>query len=672
MSDPAGRVRAVSATAAVLGRLCFVDIETTGLDPSTDEILEIGAVFVERGVVLERRRWMVRPSRAIPPLITALTGLQDDDVRDAQPLEALRGELQAALGGWTLVAHNAGFERSFLKDLVAQHAMLDSFELSQLLFPQLASHSLDALVRWLEVGRGARHRAVDDAEDTFQVVAAMADQVVATDRSWIDAVLFHLEPAGSADRAALCEILRALRGAPFVPAPPPLGVELTERDLELSLQLVGWLHAPLFVTAELERSALLATAFDAAQRAPEPVAVAVAGADFREWSQVLPAIPRKAVCTTRLIDALRTRGGDEAAQLGRAWLASWLHRTRTGDLESVSRFIRARSEEVRLLVEQISRCDCAQVSCFARREQRETPAVLVSHELALDWLERGAPAKMIFLDADRLPESERRRTHRTLYFEDLDGAGLDTGELRAAVALFTPGVVPLRARLQAPWLRLREALHALSHRLKDSPLDEKRARLLQRIVDVLAPPPPGFETQLTEQTLGRVPVRVGERLTRRLRGGHCLLSTWRGGLGWTRTSTIAMPADGVEGQLEWIEAPISLEQLAGLVRQHEGATLVVSAGPVASIAEAMLQQGLSVSLDEEREARVQLREWSRGRRLPAVEQCVLYGVREWRRAVLATQAQRVILASPQGLASAPMRRALVGLEARPATWPAAR
>src|SRR4051812_37120917 len=107
MSDPRGRVRCVEATANILRRLCFVDIETTGLDPTTDEILEIGAVFVERGVVVERKRWLVKPTRAIPALITALTGLTDEEVSSASPLEAIEAEVRAALGGWTLVAHNA-------------------------------------------------------------------------------------------------------------------------------------------------------------------------------------------------------------------------------------------------------------------------------------------------------------------------------------------------------------------------------------------------------------------------------------------------------------------------------------------------------------------------------------------------------------------------------------
>ena len=166
----------VEAMASILRRLCFVDIETTGLDPSSEEIIEIGAVFVERGVVTGRRQWLVRPGKPIPALITALTGLTDEEVAAAPRLEDIEAELSQALGGWTLVAHNAQFERSFLGERIAQNAMLDSCEVAQLLFPERASHSLDALVRWLNIGRAARHRALDDAEDTFLVLAALCDR----------------------------------------------------------------------------------------------------------------------------------------------------------------------------------------------------------------------------------------------------------------------------------------------------------------------------------------------------------------------------------------------------------------------------------------------------------------------------------------------------------------
>ncbi len=661
----------MEAMASILRRLCFVDIETTGLDATCEEIVEIGAVFVERGVVTDRKRWLVKPGRPIPALITALTGLTDDEVRDAPALADIEAELKDGLGGWTLVAHNAGFERSFLGERIAGHAMLDSCEVAQLLFPERPSHSLDSLVRWLEVGRGARHRALDDAEDTFLVLAALCDRVLQEPPSTrLDQLLFHLRPGAGGDRAALCAFLEALGTAPRLtgrnetpPVAPALGVE----ELRLAAHLGRWLAAPAFVAAEIERSELLAVALAAAREVGEPVAIAVPGATFRQHANVLPAIPRRAVCTTRLRQALEQRGFDELSQFGRAYVSAWLARTATGDLESISGFVRARCPDVSEVLERSSRCGCADPSCFARRAERELPVVLLSHEHALDWLERGAPVKLLVLDADRLPDAERRRTQRTLELRELARFGLVTEELKAALAAMPPGPISMRARATPSWLAVREAMTQLSHALRAAPVNEERTRLLSRIVEVLEPPPPGFETQVRTEGLFRTPARPQDQVARRLRAGHCLLSSFRGGLAWTRSTAMAVPSEKRAGQLEWMAEPTTLEQLATLVAK-EAPVVLVAPWPLGPIAEACLRVGLTVSLDAERPSAVQLCEWRRDRPPPKGATCVFYGVKEWRRAVLSSQARRVVLLSPSGLPAEALRRALQGFDPKPITY----
>lgn len=669
----AARVHDVEATASILRRLCFVDIETTGLDPSSDVILEIGAVFVEAGVVSARRSWLVQPGRPIPALITALTGLTDEDVRAAPPLEAIDAELRRALEGWTLVAHNAAFERSFLGDRIAAHAMLDSCELAQLLFPERPSHSLDSLVRWLEVGRGARHRALDDAEDTFLVLGAMCDRVVQeVDTARLEQLLFHLRPAGTtpgADRRALGDFLDALLAAPrpaVAQVPAPALPRVAEADRRLQQQLTQWLQAPVFVAAELEREQLLPLALAAAHGVGEPVAIAVTGATFREHSATIPALPRVAVCSTALRAALQQPGATETSQFGRAWIASWLARTPTGDLEGLSNFMRSRSPELGDLLATVQRCTCEDPTCHARRAQRELPVVLITHEHALDWLERGVPVRLLVLEADRLPDAERRRTEKGLWVRELARLGLDVQELTDALAAMPAGPVGLRARVTPPWLAIREAMSSLSHALRALPVTVERTRLLGRVAEVLEPPPPGFETLVSAEALVRQPTRVAERVLRRLRGGVCLLSSWRGGLGWTRANAISQPASKRDARLEWVTEPASLEQLAALVAK-EAPVVLVAPSPLAPLAEACARQGLSISLDTERSSAVQLFEWRRDRPPPEGATCVFYGVREWRRAVLASRAPRVLLLSPLGLPAEPLRRALRGFDPKPVT-----
>jgi hypothetical protein len=289
--------------------------------------------------------------------------------------------------------------------------------------------------------------------------------------------------------------------------------------------------------------------------------------------------------------------------------------------------------------------------------------VLISHEHALDWLERGAPVKLLVIDAERLPDAERRRTQRSLWVGQLARFGLPTDELKAALAAMPPGPVMLRARVTPQWLGLREAMQHLAHLLRAAPVTEERTRLLGRIAEVLEPPPPGFETVVSADGLTRGPMRVNERLARRLRAGHCLISSYRGGLSWTRTTAIALPAQKPNAELEWVTEATTLEQLAEIVAKAAPVVLVAGA-PLAPIAEACLKRGLTVSLDADRPSAVQLWEWRRDRPPPAGPTCVFYGVKEWRRAVLSSQADRVMLLSPYGLPAEPLKRALQGFEPR--------
>ena len=658
--------------ASILSRLCFVDIETTGLEASSEEIIEIGAVFVERGVVTSRRRWLVHPTRPIPALITALTGLTDDEVAAAPPLAEIDQELRAALGGWTLVAHNAGFERSFLGDRIAQNAMLDSCEVAQLLFPERASHSLDALVRWLEVGRAARHRALDDAEDTFLVLAALCDRVLQeTDRSRLARLIFHLE--GDGERSALRSLFEALRDAPGLPprSRPPKSAETTPH---LTAHLARWLEAPSFVAAELERDGLLPAAFEAGRVAAihkgEPVAIAISNKTFRELNDY-PALPRRAVCSTALSRALGEQSADGSGRFARAYLSSWLTRTRTGDLESISSFVRSRASEVMPLLEAATTCQCDHPSCFARRALGHEPCVVITHDHALEWLERGAPVSLLFLEADRLPDVEKRRTQRSFelwqlqrFIKTAPDFAPHLTDLGTALAAFPQGVVMMRARVSPEWHAIREAMTNLSHALRAAPPTDERVRLLGRIVEVLEPPPPGFEVQVSPQGLVRALTQPGERVRRRLGRGHCLISSFRGGLGWTKASPVAAPTARPRALLEWLAEPASLDRLAELVAQAAPVVLVAPS-PLAPIAEACQRRGLSISLDGSRPSAVQLCEWRRDRPTPAGATCVFYGVREWRRAVLSSNAQRVMLMSPAGLPPEPIGRALQGLDPRP-------
>ena len=168
---------------AALRSLPFVifDTETTGLDPARDEIVQIGAVRVVNGRIVEGERYdtLVNPGRPIPPGSTKVHGISDDMVARAPGVAEAVAGFHAFAKGAILVAHNAPFDLAFLgrgapEGLVFDHPVLDTVLLSAVLFGGSATHTLDALAERLDVdiAGNLRHTAIGDAVATAQVFTA--------------------------------------------------------------------------------------------------------------------------------------------------------------------------------------------------------------------------------------------------------------------------------------------------------------------------------------------------------------------------------------------------------------------------------------------------------------------------------------------------------------------
>ncbi len=160
--------------------MVFIDLETTGLDPKADAIIEYAAVRVREGRIEEEFSRLANPGRALPLVITRLTGITDKDLRRQPPSHVVLGEFMRFVGDDLVVAHNARFERGFLtekSDGFFQNEFLDTLELARILWPAFDHHDLDTLASRLDLPTGSRHRALDDAKLAVELWQRLHDRL---------------------------------------------------------------------------------------------------------------------------------------------------------------------------------------------------------------------------------------------------------------------------------------------------------------------------------------------------------------------------------------------------------------------------------------------------------------------------------------------------------------
>lgn len=147
--------------------LVFLDLETTGLNPETDEIIEIGAVIVRDGQITDRFSTLVKPRGSVPFRITRLTGITDEMLSTAPGFDQVAVPLREFLGELTIAGHNVSFDISFLNrklGIPLYNPVLDTMDLFQVTLPRAAGYRLEGISISLGINTGEAHRALNDAE----------------------------------------------------------------------------------------------------------------------------------------------------------------------------------------------------------------------------------------------------------------------------------------------------------------------------------------------------------------------------------------------------------------------------------------------------------------------------------------------------------------------------
>ena len=156
------------------------DLETTGLSPVNDSIIEIGAVKIQNKKVVDRFSTFVNPKIPIPYNIEQLTGIDDSMVVDADTIENILPEFLKFCDGAVMVAHNAEFDVTFIREKTKtilgkafECTVVDTVSLARALIPNLGKFTLDHVAKALNVSLLHHHRAVDDAECCADIFLAL-------------------------------------------------------------------------------------------------------------------------------------------------------------------------------------------------------------------------------------------------------------------------------------------------------------------------------------------------------------------------------------------------------------------------------------------------------------------------------------------------------------------
>ncbi len=165
--------------------LTFVslDLETTGLSAESDRIIEVGAVKVEQGRVVNSFQRLINPGHALPDFVSVLTGITDADLVGAPPFTDIADDLAAFIGDLPMVGQNYQFDLGFLNanGVKPSGPVFDTLDLSRILRPSAANHSLGWLIEELEIANENPHRALADAEATAHVFLRFWDMILALD-----------------------------------------------------------------------------------------------------------------------------------------------------------------------------------------------------------------------------------------------------------------------------------------------------------------------------------------------------------------------------------------------------------------------------------------------------------------------------------------------------------
>lgn len=161
------------------------DLETTGLKASEEKIIEIGAIKVKNGKIIETFEELINPEKEISSNITRITHITNEMVAEQRTISEVLPEFLSFIGDYPLIGHNVKFDLSFLwqniRDLGLERITndyLDTMKISKMILPNLQGFSLSNLTKYYGIDETGHHRALRDVEMTREVLEKLRKELM--------------------------------------------------------------------------------------------------------------------------------------------------------------------------------------------------------------------------------------------------------------------------------------------------------------------------------------------------------------------------------------------------------------------------------------------------------------------------------------------------------------
>ncbi len=277
------------------GELVALDLETTGLDPAADSIIEVGMVRLHEGIITDEYQTFVNPGRPVPPHVTYLTGITPDDLVGAPALAGVIPAIRTFAGNVPIIGHNIAFDLAFLsrQGILQTNLRIDTYDLASVVLPRAPRYNLASLVSQFDINLDNAHRALADARAAALLYWALWDKVRALPYATLYEITMAAQGLDWDARHVFEAALNEYRGQ--MPPPPPsdqamieqFGLPvLDETPLRPAVRL-----APLDtdqITARLRPGGLLAERLPGYEERPQQIEMARAvAAAFNDSDHIL-------------------------------------------------------------------------------------------------------------------------------------------------------------------------------------------------------------------------------------------------------------------------------------------------------------------------------------------------------------------------------------------------